>query len=115
MEIINKIANNWILTVMLIPIIVAFFQKQIGAFIEDFSIYKNRQFDDDGDPGTGQCCMIQNKATGKFTKIKIIKYMFGIKPSSRKVLTAQKTELGTIFVVYTYDQWKNIIKGSLPK
>ncbi len=114
-----NIDTNWIIITLFVPVIIAFFKKEISSFIGDYIIYKNRMFDVDGDPGTGQDCYIQSSATGKFIRITVDKYQFGLSPSKRKIITFQSDPDGDpdkiIVVPYTYSVWNSIIKGSLAK
>lgn len=104
---------------ILVPAIVAMFKTQIAQFFDDYTVYKNRMFDADGDPGTGEYCYLQNKTTGKFVKLMVFKYEFSFWPSKRLVWVlwpAPSGEEGKVIIVpYTYSQWANIQKGSLEK
>jgi hypothetical protein len=98
---------------VLIPVI-----NEIANFFGDLMTYRNRSFDEDGDPGTGQDCFIQSEATGEFNRVTIKEYKFGLAPSNRKVITLQKSPVKNdevIEVPYTYKKWATIVKGSLSK
>lgn len=106
-----------IIASVLIPVIMAFFRKEISNFLTDLSTYRNRRFDNDGDPGIGCECYLQSKATGKFKKILVFDYTFHIYSTKRNVITVQDAPdgEGVIIVPYTYSQWRDLIKGSLSK
>ena len=108
--------NNieWMLTILIIPVLIGFFKTQIGNFLEDYMVYKNRNFDSDNNPATGQDCMLQSPATGEFSMITIDLYEFSIFPAKRRVITSQKIKSGKIIVAYPYSIWKNLVKGSVP-
>ncbi len=109
---------KWV-QITLLTFVIGFFRKEITTFISDYNIYRNRMFDDDGDPGTGQYCYIQTKKSNDFKLIYIKDYKFGFLPSSRVVVTHQDDPEGNkdkiIVVTYTYAIWSEIIKGSLQK
>ncbi len=114
-----NIDTNWILITLFLPVIIAFFKKEISTLIGDYMIYKNRAFDNDGDPGTGQKCYVQSGATGKYVLLTVASYHFGLSPSKRKIITHQSDPNGDerkyIVVPYTYSVWNKMIKGSLQK
>ena len=114
-------SNNdvqWFWAVIILPIIIGIFKKEISSFFNDLSVYRSRRFDDNKTPGFGQECFIQSKATGKFIKIYIYDYEFGVFPSNRLVITHQDDPDGDtnscIIVPYTYVEWRSMVKGSLP-
>lgn len=100
-----------VLYVLIVPVLIGFFRKQISDFITDAITYKNRKFDDDGDPATGQDCYIQCAATGQYISLYIKEYRFGILPSSRRVVTVQNYYDMRLTVTYTYEQWRGLVKG----
>lgn len=111
-----SLRNTFIFTI-LIPAIIFAVKKEVTAFFEDLTTYRNRRFDFDGDPGIGCECYIQNPATGIFKKILVKDYTFHLLASKRWVVTVQEVpgKRGVIVVPYTYAQWRNLIKGSLNK
>ncbi len=110
---------NWLWITLVLPVVVGIFKHEIGRFFSDYTVYKNRRFDSDGDPGTGQHCYVQSGATGEYVKIYVDEYTFGLAPSSRKVITQQKDPEGdewkVIVVPYSYTQWASMVRGSLQK
>ena len=110
---------NWLWITLVLPVVVGIFKNEIGRFFSDYTVYKNRRFDNDGDPGTGEYCYIQSGATGEYVKVYIDEYEFGLVPSKRKVITHQKDPDGdenkVIVVPYLYTQWVSMVKGSLQK
>ena len=113
-EFIDVINKNWFYSVIILPIIIGFFKSTISTYIEDRKIYKTRKYDDDKNPKTGEYCLLQSGATGNWNKILIKEYKFGILPTSRKVITIQESQYGKTLVAYSYDQWKNLVTGTLP-
>ncbi len=110
----TALRNTFIATI-LIPATIFAIKKEVAAFFEDLTTYRNRRFDYDGDPGIGCECYLQVPATGEFKKILIKDYTFHILASKRWVITVQEapSKEGVIVVPYTYEQWRNLIKGSL--
>jgi len=108
---------NYLWATICIPVIMGFFKSEISTFIGDLMIYRNRAFDNDGDPGTSQDCFIQSGATGEFNRITVAEYRFGLAPSKRKVITYQADPNGDkdkyIVVPFSYAAWAGIVKGSL--
>lgn len=101
-----------------IPVFLGIFKNELSKFFTDLNIYRNRMFDEDGDPGTGEDCYLQSGATGAWSKITIKEYQFSILPSKRKIITLQNSpeRVNEIIIVpYSYNQWVNMIKGSLSK
>ena len=111
--------TNWFWVTILLPVLIGIFKKEIATFINDWRTYKNRSFDEDGDPGTGQDCYILNEATGVYNQITIAEYKFGLVPSKRKIVTLQPDPEGNenkiIIVSYSYSKWSSMVKGSLQK
>jgi len=111
--------SNWFWATILLPVIIGIFKKEIATFINDYRTYRNRSFDEDGDPSTGQDCYILNEATGDYNKITVAEYKFGLGPSKRKIITYQNDPEGDnskiIAVPYSYSKWSSMVKGSLQK
>lgn len=111
-------AQQALIATILIPVIIAKIKQDIAIFFEDLTTYRNRRFDNDGDPGVGCECFLQNGTTGIFKKILVKDYTFHyIFASKREVITVQDAPEGegVIIVPYTYAQWRDLIKGSLIK
>jgi len=110
---------NWLWITLVLPVIIGIFKNEIGRFFSDYTVYKNRAFDADGDPGTGQHCYVQSGATGEYVKVYVDEYQFGLAPSKRKIITHQKDPDGdqgkVIIVPYSYTIWASMVKGSLQK
>ena len=110
----NEINISWLWSFILLPFIVGFSKSYINSFLQDYSIYKNRMFDDDQNPKTGQSCYIKSSATGNWSQIVVSEYTFSIFfPSKRTIKTIQQQQKRgyTLAVVYTYQEWKAILKG----
>jgi hypothetical protein len=103
---------------IIIPVVIGFFKREITNFFDDLSTYRNRRFDEDGDPGEGCECYIQKGTTGLFKRILVKEYTFHLFASKREVITVQdapdKAD-GVIIVPYTYAQWRDRLRGSLVK
>jgi len=106
---------NGFYTLLLLPVLIGFFRKQISDLIADYMVYRNRKFDDDGDPATGQDCLLQCAATGVFNQVFVKQYRFGFLPASRRVVTIQQSRDRRMVVTYTYSQWRSIVKGKFLK
>lgn len=115
----TEIDVSWLWLTLILPVIIGIFKHEIATFIGDYSTYRNRSFDQDGDPGTGEDCYLQCDATGDFNKITVAEYRFGLAPSKRKVITHQTAPSGdldkVIVVPYSYSKWSSMVKGSLPR
>lgn len=111
--------TNWLWITLVLPVLIGFFKNEISSLIGDYMVYKNRAFDEDGDPGTGEPCYIQSSATGQYVKVLVAEYQFGLAPSKRRVITHQKSPEGNIdkiiVVPYSYSAWAGMVKGSMPK
>ena len=117
MEINITTAQQALIASVLIPILLAKIKKDVTIFLEDLTTYRNRRFDDDGDPGIGCECYIEKGTTGLYKKILVKDYTFHILASKREVITVQDAPEGegVIIVPYTYAQWRGVLKGSLIK
>lgn len=108
---------HWFWFTLVVPIIVGIFKSEIAGLFRDYAIYRHRMFDEDGDPATGEPCYIFIK--DKFIKVMVAEYQFGLSPAKRRVITHQPDPEGNfnnmIVVPYTYTQWANLIKASVPK
>lgn len=111
--------TSWLWATILLPVLMGIFKKEIATFMRDYRIYRNRSFDEDGDPSTGQDCYLFNAATGVYNQITVAEYKFGLVPSKRKVITHQSDPEGdnskVIVVPYSYTKWLGMVKGSLQK
>lgn len=111
------LSMNWLWFTLVVPVVMGIFKSEIGALFRDYSVYRHRMFDEDGDPATGEPCHILIK--GEWKKIMVAEYQFGLSPAKRRVITYQPDPKGgfndMIVVPYTYTQWANLIKGSVSK
>lgn len=108
--------NTFIATIFL-PALVFAVKKEVAAFFEDLTTYRNRRFDKAGDPGIGCECYLQVDGTGEYDKILVLDYKFHLFSSKRLVITMQAAPNGdgVMIVPYTYEQWRVRIKGSPTK
>jgi len=106
--------RNTLIVTILLPATMFAIKKEIVAFFEDLTTYRNREFDTAGDPGIGCECYLQVDGTGKYDKISVLDYRFHLFSSKRLVITMQNAPNGdgVIIVPYTYAQWRARIKGS---
>lgn len=109
-------AINWIFMVLLLPIFVAAFKAEIGKYYRDKKVFDSRHFDDDDNPKTGQYGWICPVETGVWIKVLVKDYLFGKRPSKRKVITEETivNEAGqeiVVTVVYSYDEWSAVKRG----
>jgi len=117
----------WGWTVVLLPVLIGVFKSQIGEFIGDYMLYRNRRYDSDGDPGTGQWCMVQSAATGEWCRAFVEKYTFSIfRPSKRLVHVwfphqdaldpnFDKCRTEWIKAPMPFKAWRSMMSGGLPK
>lgn len=64
------------LNTLILPLLAALFKREISNLYTTWTLYKNRQFDQDGDPNTPEFCQLYNSATGGWADIKIERYLF---------------------------------------
>ncbi len=102
---------------ILAPLAVTVIKVALSEFFDDLSTYMNRRFDEDGDPGIGKECYLETTGRGRFEKVIVKDYTFGIFGNKRNVVTIQKAPdgNGVIVVPYTYKRWKSMLKGSINK
>jgi len=77
--------NNWLLAVVILPILASIFKSEIGKFFTAWSIYRLRWFDSDGNPKTSQNVQILNEMSGEWIDATIIQYKFTISNKKRGV------------------------------
>lgn len=81
----EKMANDWILALVILPVLVGFFKQEIGDFLTAWRVYRLRSFDADGNPATSDVVQILNGATGEWGDAMIEKYVFSLNPKKRGV------------------------------
>lgn len=81
----DELFNNWLMAVIVIPILVGFFKNEIGNALTAWNIYRLRSFDSDGNPATSDCVQILNDATGVWVDAIIEKYLFSLNSKTRGV------------------------------
>lgn len=105
--------EDLLLGTILVQLLIGIFKQELSDFITDLMLYKNRHIDIYGDPGIGNDCYIQ--VNEDYKRITILDYHFGLLSVDRKVTTLHHiNENEVIIVPYSYVQWNNLIKGSVP-
>jgi len=108
--------KHFIFSLVLIPVSVAFFKKEIGDFITAFSIYRNRRFDEDRDPNTPDTCQLLNPAKGKWTTVIIEKYVFSLNKNKSGVYVLHPCKNNKhAREIFRFSDWDKIRKRELPK
>ena len=105
--------EDLLLGTILIQMLIGIFKQELSNFFTDLILYKNRFVDVYGDPGVGSDCYIQ--VTDSYKRITVLDYQFGFLSANRKVITLHPiNETDVIIVSYSYVQWNDLIKGSIP-
>ena len=68
--------TNWVLTVLLLPVLATIFRAELAKLWFAWCIYNDRPFDLDRNPGTPDPCMTFNPATGTWGLVVIHRYSF---------------------------------------
>ena len=84
-NIIEQIMQSWGMAAVIIPLIMAFFKKEIGGLITAYFLFRKREFDRDGKPETSEKVQLLNGATGQWGDITIVKYEFSFNATKRGV------------------------------
>jgi hypothetical protein len=82
---IEHLTHNWFLTLIIFPILINFFKKEIVYLLTVYNIYRLRAFDIDGNPSTEDIVQILCIATGKWKDAIIEKYVFSFSAKTRGV------------------------------
>ncbi len=104
------------LPLAIITVFIGIFKTQLGSFFNDLSLYRNRRYDKDGNPATGEICHIFNPATGAWGQAYIEKYTFSVFPSGRKVYVwfeSLDSDFKNIWIrsPMLYSNWNNLLSG----
>jgi len=81
----NWFMNDWLIAVIILPIVAGFFKAEIGRLITSWNVYRLRAFDVDGNPATSDKVQLLNGATGKWESCIIEKYVFSLSAKKRGV------------------------------
>lgn len=81
----DAIQNDWFLMIVILPVIIGFFKKEIGDFLTAWKAYRLRSFDADGNPNTSDRVQILCGATGTWVDAIILKHVFSLSPKKRGV------------------------------
>jgi hypothetical protein len=76
---------HWLWTLVIFPIIIAFFKNEIGNVLTAWKVYRLRSFDVDGNPTTEDRVQLLNGATGEWGDAVIEKYVFSLNAKRRGV------------------------------
>jgi len=80
----ENIMNNWIIGVIILPVVVGLFKAEIGKILTAWNVYRLRAFDTDGNPATSDKVQLLNGATGQWGDA-WIKYRFSLSARKRGV------------------------------
>jgi len=81
----DTLTNNWIIGVIILPVLVGLFKTEIGKIFTAYNVYRLRAFDADGNPSTADTVQLLNGATGEWGDAIIEKYVFSLSAKKRGV------------------------------